>query len=404
MYTSAFSTSLGSLSAHRCVVIGPRVGRPPVCQDVGVRTGCHPGRRSPSRAGTLSPQRSAMCTLDTTVDSTPGCLASCPRAGLPRHGVYPRIAVLVTCLGTSLSDSALLIAGLWERHLRRLHAARGPWWLRRLRSAPPRATALWSLVLSSPHAVRRLPRTRVTVVLGHLLLVGLILRHWAATRLSLPAPLSLHSVSGPLPEHQFLPGGAARASCLAGLEFDSMSWVFSRALRPSVSARCPSLFEQRCRVPVYFCPSSLRPLRATAPGRTGLFAACSGTASGIFTAWDRLAHPFPPHRHFPSRFALLSPAASFLSVITRCLSGTALGRASRCASCVSCCAGWQGAFSAAPGWRSPPYRLGHCIDADASLPWSALAVLRLSGLLSAAASLGAASSARPRPSASARVP
>ena len=91
-----------------------------------------------------------MCTWEWRVDTPPGCLARGlpPRACLPHHGVYPRIAMLVTCLGTRVADSFVMIAGSWERHLRWLHTERGPWWLCLLPSAPPRGTAQWSLVLS----------------------------------------------------------------------------------------------------------------------------------------------------------------------------------------------------------------------------------------------------------------
>ena len=173
-----------------------------------------------------------------------------PRARLPRHGGYPCVAVLVTCPSTRVSDAVLLIAGSWERHHRLLNTPVGPWRIRRLRFVTPCVTARWSLVLNSPHAARGLLRNCVILAPGHLFLVGLISRHWAAPWPSWSTLLSLCPVLT-RPGARFLPREAARAPCVAGLLTNSLFGVYSRALRPSVAALCPSLFECCCRE--YFC-------------------------------------------------------------------------------------------------------------------------------------------------------
>ena len=122
-----------------------------------------------------------------------------PRACLPRHGVYPRVAVSATCPGPRVSDSVsvLLTAGSRERRRLRLHGGRGLWQFRCLRTARPHVAALWPFGLSPPHSARRFLRTCVFPAPGHFLPVCLFSRHWVAPWPSCTALPPLCSLSCP---------------------------------------------------------------------------------------------------------------------------------------------------------------------------------------------------------------
>ena len=206
------------------------------------------------------------------------------------------------------------MAGSRKHRRRRRHKARGPWRLRGFRIVPPRVASLSSFVLSSPHAASRLLRSRVRLASGHLLLVGLFSRHWAAPWPSCSALLSLCSLFRPRSAGTPLSpprSGTTWAPRLGGRVSNFLSGVYSRALGPGVAASCPSLLERRYRGTHFFSHPSLWSLRATAPDRTGLFVACTG--SPLFWLLLGLVPPCAPvpaivfcPRHCPSCFALHS--------------------------------------------------------------------------------------------------
>ena len=203
-----------------------------------------------------------------------------------------------------------MIAGSWERHLCWLHTERGPWRLCRLPSAPPSGTAQWSLVLSisrsSPAPHLRHSSTRASLGCGsNLAPLGrslALVHRFALSPLSVPSSPCRDTAFWAM---ELLPLPVWLVSC--GTPFLGSSDAPSG---PPLLPCAPQFIEPRCRVTHYFSPPSWWPLRATAPGCAGRFAACNAplpplvASSRSGTAWCTL---FPPSSLSLATFHLVLP-------------------------------------------------------------------------------------------------